>query len=364
MNTKINIIANWFLFITFFVAQSIYAQTPIRHNALKSNDYGVVYSLPITQLDFELNITKTTYVRGEYYQFAKQYLSIDNPILEDKVVYSLGQIEMQNVGIPDKNETYLIQFKSNTVEPYVYLTKEGLICSINENAPVDEKSKSLTSLTESSAVINAQSLLTEEVLLAGSRSKQAELIAKQVFALRLSRSDILTGEAENMPPDGDAYKLVMNQINMQEKALIELFEGNVKNEQMTRSISFIPKNDNIDREVIFRFSKKTGLVNVDDLSGEPAYLTLTNKNPQPQVELTDKQIRQLEKKFSDGVVYNIPGKAHLMLSFNNQDLINKEVDVVQYGSQDVLTKRMFDSRKQQIKVIFYPELGAIKQIIQ
>ena len=364
MNTKIKIIASWFFFITFFIAQIIDAQTPIRHNALKSNDYGVVYSLPITQLDFELNITKITYKRGEYYQFAKQYLSIDNPILEDNVVYSLGEIEVQNIGTPDKNETYLLQFKSNSVEPYVYLNKEGLICAINENAPIDEKKKALTSLTESSPVINAQSLLTEEILLAGSRSKQAELIAKQIFALRLSRNDILTGEADNMPPDGDAYKLVMNQINMQEKALVELFEGNAKTEHITKSISVTPKNENIDREVIFRFSEKTGLVNADDLSGEPAYLTLIDKNPEPHVELTDKQVRQLEKKFSDGVVYNIPGKAQLTLSFNNQVLINKEVDVVQYGSQDVLTRRMFDSRKQPIKVIFYPELGAIKQIIQ
>jgi hypothetical protein len=131
-----------------------------------------------------------------------------------------------------------------------------------------------------------------------------------------------------------------------------------------KTISVIPKNENIDREVIFRFSEKLGLTSADDLAGEPVYLTLINKNPQPQVELTDKQIRQLEKKFSEGVVYNIPSKAQLTVNFRNQALANKEVDVVQYGSQDVLTRRMFDSRKQPIKVIFYPELGAIRQIIQ
>ena len=41
-----------------------------------------------------------------------------------------------------------------------------------------------------------------------------------------------------------------------------------------------------------------------------------------------------------------------------------EVDVVQFGSQDVLIKQMFDNNKQPVKVYFYPELGAIKQIIQ
>ncbi|MDD3355892.1 MAG: DUF4831 family protein [Dysgonamonadaceae bacterium] len=364
MNTKTEILVSWIFFITLLLAQSVYAQTPIRHNALKSNDYGVVYSLPITQLDFELNITKTTYKRGEYYQYAKQYLNIDNPILEDKVVYSLNGVEIHNVGIPDKNQSYLIPFKSNTVEPYVYLTKEGLICAINDTPPIDDKMKTSSPQTVSPSTVDAQSLLTEEILLAGSRSKQAELIAKQIFALRMSRSDILTGEADNMPPDGNAYKLVMDQINMQEKALVELFEGNIKTEYIMKTISVIPKNENIEREVIFRFSEKLGLTSADDLAGEPVYLTLINKNPQPQVELTDKQIRQLEKKFSEGVVYNIPSKAQLTVNFRNQALANKEVDVVQYGSQDVLTRRMFDSRKQPIKVIFYPELGAIRQIIQ
>jgi hypothetical protein len=63
-------------------------------------------------------------------------------------------------------------------------------------------------------------------------------------------------------------------------------------------------------------------------------------------------------------VYNIPGKAQLTLEFKYRTLKNQEMDIVQFGSQDVLTKRMFDNMKQPIKVIFYPNLGAIKQIIQ
>ena len=360
MNTKIKIIA----VALFLLGASLKAQIPIRHNALKTNDYGVVYTLPITQLDFELRISKTTYKRGEYYQYAKQYLSIDNPILEDKVVFNLESVDVFNIGVPNKNNSYLIEFKSNSAEPFVYLTKDGLLCSINADAPIIEKATKIQPKVDSSASVNAQSLLTEEILLAGSSAKQAELIAKQIFALRLSRTDILTGEAANMPPDGEAYKLVMNQINMQEKALVEMFSGSVSTEESTSSISIIPGLEDADRVVIFRFSKKLGQVDADDLAGEPVYLSLINKSPQPQVELSDKELRNLQKKFSEGVIYNVPSKAMLTLSYNHKTLLNTEVDVVQYGSQDVLTKRMFDSRKQPIKVEFYPHLGAIKQIKQ
>ncbi len=360
MNTKIKIIALALL----LSGTSLKAQTLIRQNALKSNSYGVVYSLPVTQLDFELQITKTTYQRGEYYQYAKQYLSIDNPIVEDKVVYNLESVEVHNTGVPNKSNSFLVEFKSNSAEPFVYLTKDGLLCSINHDAPSIEQKAPVKSKVEPVVSVNAQTLLTEEILLAGSSAKQAELIAKQIFALRLSRTDILTGEAENMPPDGAAYQLVMDQINMQEKALVEMFSGNVRTEDITSTVSIIPGLENIDREVPFRFSEKLGQVSADDLAGEPVYLSLMNKTPQPEVFISDKDLRRLEKKFSEGVVYNIPSKANLTLSFRNKVLLNMEVDVVQYGSQDVLTKQMFDIRKQPVKVEFYPHLGAIKQISQ
>lgn len=360
MNTKIKIVAITLLLIGL----SLKAQIPIRHNALKSNNYGVVYSLPVTQLDFELKITKTTYKRGEYYQYAKQYLSIDNPILEDKVVYKLESVGVQNKGVPNKHTSYLIEFKSNSAEPFVYLTKEGLLCSINHEAPIIEEAHIPEKTIESSPHVNAQSLLTEEILLAGSSAKQAELIAKQIFALRLSRTDILTGEADNMPPDGAAYQLVMDQINMQEKALVELFSGSVKTEDITSSVSILPNLENISRDVLFRFSEKLGQVDADDLAGEPVYLSLINKTPQPEVELSDRDLRRLEKKFSEGVIYNIPSKATLTLGYHNKTILNTEVDIVQYGTQDVLTRQMFDSRKKPIKVEFYPHLGAIKQITQ
>lgn len=359
-----NIKTKFLTVVLLFISTSLLAQLPVRHNALRNNDYGVVYSLPVTQLDFEITITKTTYSRGQYYQFAKQYLNIDDPIVEDKVVYKLESVDVHNVGVPNKNNTYLIEFSSKSVEPFVYLTKDGLICSINSEPSAIDKENDKKVQSDNKETVNAQSLLTEEMLMAGSRAKQAELIAKQIFALRLSRSDILTGEAVNMPPDGEAYKLVMDQINMQEKALVEMFAGSIKTEKKVTKVSLMPGLDDIDRNVLFRFSEKLGQLDANDLAGAPVYMSLINQSPQPDVELSDKEIRRLQKKFSEGLVYNIPSKANLLVSFEHKTLINTEVDIVQYGTQDVLTKRMFDIRKEPVKVQFYPHLGAIKQITQ
>jgi hypothetical protein len=54
----------------------------------------------------------------------------------------------------------------------------------------------------------------------------------------------------------------------------------------------------------------------------------------------------------------------LTVAYAGKNWVSKECDVVQYGTQEVLAPKMFDNNKEPIKVIFFPDLGAIKQIVQ
>lgn len=345
------------------VATGAIAQKTTRVNAVKGNDYGVIYSLPKTSFEITLLVKKTTYQKGEFYPFAQRYLGIDNSITEDKVVYTVEDISLLNKGIVDKNNSFMVTFRAKTTEPFVYLREDGVIMTINAN-PEPEDIPTMEIPQGSTPAGNPRSYLSQETLMAGSTAKQAELVARQIFDLRSSRTDILTGDADNMPPDGNAYKVVMDEINLQEKVLTELFAGSVKTEYFTQIYTVIPDQQDIDRRVIFRFSEKLGPVDADNLAGEPIYLTLANKTPKVELQLSDRDLKRLETKFSEGIVYNVPGKAGLIIEFKNKVLMNKEVDVVQYGTQDVLAKKMFENAKQAVKVHFYPDLGAIKQIIQ
>ena len=105
-------------------------------------------------------------------------------------------------------------------------------------------------------------------------------------------------------------------------------------------------------------------MDVDNLDGEPIYLSLINNTPKVELQLSEKELQRLEAKLNEGVVYNIPAKADLTIEFKNRVVKNIEADVVQFGTKDVLVKRVFDNNKQPIKVYFYPELGAIKQVVQ
>lgn len=354
--------------LSILIIGGLSAQNTVKMSAVRSNDYGVVYSLPKTSITVKAKATKTTRKAGEFYEYAQQYLNISNPITQDEVIYTLTDISAETQGIPDKDKSYQVEFRSNTVAPYVTLTKSGLICAINADAQFDNVSSAsnTTSAEPEKPLPNPNSFLSEETLRAGSKSRQADLIAKQIFTLRETRNSILTGEADNMPPDGNAYKLVMERLDTQEKALTSLFIGSESVENIESSeYTIVPERKNIEKQIIFRFSRRLGFVRSDDLSGAPAYLNLTSKEALRDAPiLSPKEEKELEKKFSKGIIFNVPSKATLEVEFGNKDWVSKTCDIVQFGTQDVLTPQMFDNNKQPIKVIFYPDLGAIKQIIQ
>lgn len=354
-----------YILLSAFVLSSISlsAQKTTRINAVKADNYGVIYSLPKTSFEITLLVKKSSYRPGEFYPYAQRYLGIDNPITEEKVVHTVEGVSVVNKGIPDKNNSFMIQFQPKSFKPFVYLREDGLIVSVNAD-PVKEPTEEITIPKGENPPVNPRRFLSQESLMAGSVAKQAELVARQIFDLRRSRTDILNGEAESMPPDGNAYKVVMDEINLQEQALTSLFVGTLQMEYFIHTYTFIPDAEDTNKKVLARFSEKLGPVDADDLAGEPLLLSLQNKTVSAPLILSESERKKLDKKFNEGLVYNVPGKAFLTLEFRNKTLLNMETDVVQYGSQDVLTKKMFENMKQPIKVYFYPELGSIKQIIQ
>ena len=338
------------------------AQTKvIKKNAVKANNFGITYSLPKTSLIVNAEVIKTTSKAGPYYKYAEKYLGVKDAISKDKVSYQLGKISLENKGIPDPNNTYIVEFKSGTVAPYAYLTEEGLLCSINaEYIPEENSSKELTKRNKQADQITEASVLSEELLMAGSTAKQAEVAAKQIYRIRESRLNILTGEADNLPPDGEAMKLVIQQLEEQEQALTNLFTGIQVRDTSDYEITIDPYDD-LEREILFRFSPQLGIVAADDLGGTPVYLDLKATDRAPALE--PKEAEKKEKSLK-GIIYNIPGKASVTISMNKKTLLKGEVQVTQFGSQEGLAPVMFEDKKAPIKVYFYPETGAIKQIIQ
>ena len=244
--------------------------------------------------------------------------------------------------------------------PYAYLTEEGLLCSINAEYTPETEAEDENTNKRKRAVATDASVFTEELLMAGSTAKQAEVAAKQIYRIRESRMNILTGDADNLPPDGQAMQLVIEELEAQEEALTNLFTGVITRETEQYEVTIIP-NDDLEKEVIFRFSEHLGIVDADDLGGEPVYMNLTATERAPQLD--PKEAEKKEKSLK-GIVYNVPGKARIELFTARKSLYKGEAQITQFGTREALAPVMFEDKKAPVKVYFYPETGAIKQIIQ
>ncbi|MDO4780688.1 MAG: DUF4831 family protein, partial [Bacteroides sp.] len=168
------------------------AQTEVVKGQKYGKDYGVVYSLPKTKIEVDLTIEKTVYKPGELAEYASKYLRINNVASEGSTTYRITSTKIRTVGVPNKEATYFIKMKDKTTAPLVEMTKEGVIKSINvEYVPQKKENKDVIRQQEKPKAIDGRKFLNEEMLMAGSKSKMAELIAKEIYSIRESKNDLL-----------------------------------------------------------------------------------------------------------------------------------------------------------------------------
>ncbi|AVM53532.1 uncharacterized protein DUF4831 [Bacteroides zoogleoformans] len=343
---------NVLIFSALLSAATSVAQTEVTTGVMRGKDYGVTYLLPKTEIEIVLQTTKHSYTPGEFCKYADRYLRLNNVSAEQETYWTLDKVESRVIGLPDKDNVYFVKMKDKTVAPLMELTEEGIVRSIN--IPFSGRQNTKTpEVTTPEVRIDPRSFLTEEILMSNSSAKMAELVAKEIYSIRESKNALLRGEADNMPKDGAQLKLMLDNLNQQERAMTEMFSGKVKEESKTIVIRLTPEE--MQNVVAFRFSKKLGVVADTDLAGEPYYLTITNLKT-PDISATEDS-----KKKVDGIAYNLPGKAQLTLIYNNQKLLDESLSVTQFGTVEYLAPVLFN-KKSTIKVLFDTATGRLIKV--
>lgn len=344
---------NIFIFSALLLATTAVAQTEVTTGVMNGKDYGVTYVLPKTEIEFVLQATKHTYTPGEFSKYADRYLRLNNVSTEPEEYWTLDKIQPRIVGVPDKDNVYFVKLKDKTVAPLMELTQDGIVRSINMpfSGQQDSQGGKVTSTPETG--IDPRSFLTEEILMSNSSAKMAELIAKEIYSIRESKNALLRGEADNMPKDGAQLKLMLDNLNLQERAMTEMFSGTLKEEPKTITVRITPKETK--NEVAFRFSKKLGVVANDDLAGEPYYISVTNLNTPDLTNAAE------NKKKLEGVAYNVPGRAQITLTQNNKKLFDEELPITQFGTIEYLAPVLFN-KNSTVKVLFDTATGGIIKV--
>lgn len=343
----------------FFTTSLAFAQETKKLTAEKHNEYGLIYSLPQTHLDVEVVATKTTRKAGPYYQYAEKYLGISGAITQDSEEWSLTSVKVTPYGVPDPEEQYLMQFKAGR-EGYIVVDENGLLLAINTEPVIDTIISTTPKAKKKSPLDNNDyaKVYSEELLMSASTAKMAEVAAKQLYRIRESRLNLVTGEVDELPADGESFKLIIQQLDEQEAALTALFMGTTQTETVVKHIDYTPVEETTD-EVLFRISDLYGVVGADNLSGAPIYLSL-QITEEGQLPVDNKG--NIKKMPKNAVAYAIPGKAKVTLSDGKKTLFREELPVAQFGVIFGLDPSIFTDKKNPSCATFYPQTGAIRQI--
>ncbi|MBQ0024034.1 MAG: DUF4831 family protein, partial [Prevotellaceae bacterium] len=310
---------------------------------------GVNYALPKTVLKAEVTAIKTVYTPGEFAKYANRYLHISNVSSEPEVAWKIVKAEVYQEGTPDTLKCFTVKLKDKTIAPMVQLTNSGILVSVNTNQDITERK--IAASTSSNHKLDARQYLTEDILAATSTAKMAELTAQEILDIRESKNAIKRGQVESMPQDGASLKIVLDELNRQEEALTQLFVGYCDTTTCSKIYSILPEGD-IDSKVLFRFSKKLGFVDADDLAGSPYCISVKDQHTVSLPSEKDAAKRKIQ-----GLVYNMPSMAKVTLSGKEINISN-DMPFAQFGTIDMLNPTLFN-KGVSTKVSFNPATGGI-----
>lgn len=334
------------------------AQSTTKLTATKANDYGIVYSLPITSLDITIEAEITERQPGELANYAKLYLNIDDAITKPSRTSRIKSIVINSRGVPDPDNRWMMQFKAS--QPvFVLLNDAEIPLSINteevaaaSGIPLPEAMKPEPTPLETAA---ARQAITQDITMAFNTSKRAQLTAERIFELRQNRSDLISGQADNTPPDGHSMQLALDNLTAQEAALTAMFAGTTRTWTEVSTVTYTPSTEDVRSQVIARLSDE-GIVDADDLSGEPISLSM-QVTSRGDIPLDDKgQPKPFPK---GGVAYNIPGTAAFVISFDGDKVASVQLPIAQLGVAYGVDPKMFTDRKAPAMATFDPATGAI-----
>lgn len=313
------------------------------------------YHLPKTAVKVKLLIEKTVYTPGELCGYSQRFFK-KNVSQEQSESYRILDANLIATAIPDTSRVYSAHVDQKHNIQKVALSQDNILLAINAE-PKQLKEEPHFVPARKPATLDPTKYLSHDILAVGSKLKMAELCSKEIYDIRDSKNELSRGQADYMPKDGEQLRIMLNNLNEQEAAISQLFEGITQIDTLEREIVFVPSKA-VSNELLFRFSKHYGLVDKEDLSGDPYYITIEDLHSQPE-----RIIEQGKKAPKDetGVWIVLPGKVRVILSDMQDAWKQMEVSMAQFGDVENLNEPLF-SKKVLTSIVLHPVNGGIDKI--
>jgi hypothetical protein len=297
---------------------------------------GAIYSLPKTAVRIAVRVEKTTFTPGDFAPYAERFLRLKDVGMEPTTSYRIISVSQSALGVSDSTKYYAIRFNNKTAAINVARADDGVLLALNAEPRFQSVPEVFKPSPKPSAV-NPRQYMKEDILAAGSTAKMAQLTAQEIYDIRSSRSELVKGQADFMPQDGEQMKLMLSQLDNQDRALTSLFAG-ITVKDTTETVLTIIADSAMHRKPLFRFSKHFGLVEADDLSGTPYYISIENLTKLPPVD--DKNAKK--KKAAYGLYYNVAGRMRSTIYDANKIADEAEFPAGQFGYVELLSADLFN----------------------
>lgn len=313
---------------------ALHAQTHVTQRTNDSQAEGITYFLPRTHLQIVITAERTTHHAGELAPYANQFLRENNAPQQDYDTWQITSLALIPYGIADTTHAYTIRFNQRSSAPFVKLSQDGTLLALN-GAPGGLPQLATPSVTVTQAApSDLGGYKTQEMLAAGSTEKMAELAAEEIYDIRENRGLLSKGQADFMPSDGAQLKLMLSTLDKQEAGLLRLFMGYETKERHVITLDYEPDPSHGERDLAFRFSRYFGLVDREDLSGEPYYFNFQfSAPPAPQTTQTSETLR-----------YYAPGNVTLSLTSKAGTHLSGVIPMAQYGRIENLGGDLFNNQ--------------------
>lgn len=321
----------------------------------KAAPKGTEYYLPQTELHFKLLVEKTTYQPGEYAIYAEKYLKMKDVSTQPSVTYRIINLSLTSEGGRDTSKCYIAPTDAKHNFQTIDIDDNGVLLAINAELKAIKRSEAFHPAPKPMP-LNSRDYMNEEILSAGSAAKMAELCALEIYDIRESKSLLSKGQADFMPKDGEQLRIMLNNLDTQERGLTQLFTGVTVSDTTETEIVFVPQKE-VERQLLFRFSRWMGMTDADDLGGNPYYISVEDKHLMPKVQ--DNVLSQKEPNGNVGVYVNMPGRIKVTLFNGAMQLAAYELYAAQFGKAASLDDVLF-GKKFFTSVTLNPVTGSLE----
>ena len=326
---------------------------------------GVVYALPRTGIHIVVEAEQSLMLHGPYNAFAQKYLGINNAPKTDEENWTITNVRMDTYGEPDPNAVYRA---TGNIATLLSLSDNGVLLGINSAVKQEAAKVSTNVFPQRQAVpgnfwtdLSMRSFLSDKdsTKKAGTNFKsfeeKAAEAASDILKLRKKKAMALASKSDKLPPDGDAYKVMVTELDKVISNYLALFNGMTITKNYQFSFDVVPDGKSGRALVAFRFSPTSGVLPESNVSGKPVMLEI-----EPVAELKQKiDATGAMEATTKGIYYRIPVMAQIRLLNGSDVLAQSRISIAQFGTVSALPDGLLNG---DYSIEFHPATGAVRII--